>query len=319
VDKINILDWLKREAAVNRNLYYKIRLGDINPYVRIISIHTIEKSFTSSLRFNRHYQFHYVLDGTATFHIDGINYTANKGDLCLWAPGQAHSISTTDLFSATVAGVQFDFTRNFSELNYILMPYSESNFNEKYINEIIEFIDIEGFPPYIGINNRQFAEIILKTAEKYFLYGGKYGEEKASAKLKEFFIFLQDELLIKAPNKYNGKNHIELLEYIRSHFHCDISNNKLAVEFGYHPVHLNRIVINLTGLSLHQYIIKLRMEEALQLLQITNLSITEIAEKMAISTQTVKNQLVKAKKYITPYQQEILGSTISIIWILFNH
>jgi AraC-like DNA-binding protein len=280
---------------MNRNQYKKIRLGDINPYVRIINIHTIEKSFSTLLRYNRHYQFHYVFNGTAVFHIDGIDYTSSKGDLCLWAPGQAHSIFTTDVSSATVAGVQFDFTRNFFDLNYLLIPYSKSNFNENYINEIIEFTDIGGFPPYIRIKNRQFAEIILETAEKYFLYGGKYAEEKTSAKLKEFFIFLQDELLMKTSNKNKDINHIELLEYIRSHFHCDISNNKLAMEFGYHPVHLNRIIINLTGLSLHQYIIKLRMEEAIQLLQITNLSITEIAEKVGYSNSQYFSRLFKAK------------------------
>ena len=61
-----------------------------------------------------------------------------------------------------------------------------------------------------------------------------------------------------------------------------------------------------------------KCRETFVLNKLENYSITEIADKMALSPQTVKNQLVKAKKYIKPYQREILESAVSIIWMLFT-
>jgi AraC-like DNA-binding protein len=278
-----------------RNVVKKIKLGDINPFVRLIRIHTIKKAFNTGIRYNHHYQLHYVFNGIGHFHINGRDYTAKKGELCLWRPGQAHSIASSHSNSVTVAGVQFDFTHNFSHLDYLLVPYNSMSFDEKHINEIIEFTDTEGFPPYIRLNNCMAAEEILKTAEKYFQCDGIYGKEKASAKLKEFFILLAEELITKTSNKkHHTKNH-KLLEHIKKNFRNDMSNYELAVEFGYHPVHLNRIVLDLTGMSLHQYIIKLRIDEALHLLQNTNLQIRQVAEKVGYDNPQYFSRLFKSK------------------------
>lgn len=47
-------------------------------------------------------------------------------------------------------------------------------------------------------------------------------------------------------------------------------------------------------------------------------SISEIADSLLISPQTVKNQLTKATKFIKPYQQEILASSVSLLWFIQN-
>lgn len=48
-------------------------------------------------------------------------------------------------------------------------------------------------------------------------------------------------------------------------------------------------------------------------------SITEISESLTLSPQTVKNQLVKATKHIKPYQQEILASSLSLLWFFSKY
>lgn len=278
----------------------RIGLGDINPFVRVIKIHTINKSYKTCLRYNRHYQFHYVLNGTGYFHINGIDYIAKKGELCLWTPGQVHSIASSDTSPLDVVGVQFDFTRNYSNYNYLPVAYSKDDFDANCINEIIEFDNFKGFDPHIKLKNYSLTENILQTAERYFSYGTKYSEEKASAKLKEFFILVAEESVMQISNKYDNLNGIEILDYIKKNYYYDISNKELAKQFGYHPVHLNRIIINLTGMSLHQYIINLRINEALHLLQVTNLSISQIAEKVGYLNSGYFSRLFKAKTGYAP-------------------
>ena len=273
----------------------QITIGDINPFIRLIKIHTINKGFNTGLRYNPHYQFHYVLNGTGHFHIDGTTYTAKNGGLCLWAPGQVHAIAASDTCPLQVVGVQFDFTRNYASDLYILASYNKQSFNESAIREIIEFTDFKGFAPHTIICNRFSAENILKSVESAYNNSERYGEAKASAKLKEFFILLAEESNQQLNLNQHSKNKIGLLEYIRNHYYENISNLKLAAKFGYHPVHLNRIVLESTGMSLHQYIIKLRISEALHLLQHSNLSISQIAEKVGYSNPQYFSRIFKAK------------------------
>ena len=58
-----------------------------------------------------------------------------------------------------------------------------------------------------------------------------------------------------------------------------------------------------------------KCREIFILRKLENYSITEIAEKLFISPQTVKNQLTKATQLIRPYYEEILVSTISVLFL----
>lgn len=278
----------------------KIRLGDINPFLRVVRIHTLKQSFKTGLRYNPHYQLHYVFDGVGDFYIDGNTYTAKKGELVLWAPGQVHSISVSNLGAMTVAGIQFDFTRNFSTDHYFPIFYNKDTFSDNMINEVIEFTNFKGFSPYIKVKNPVIIEALLRQAEKYFLEGSRYCEEKASATIKAFFIQLADESILHTPAKPSDKSHDALMKYINQHFHQNLSNHQLSKTLGYHPVHLNRIVLSLTGMSLHQYIIKLRINEALHLLQITNLPINVIAEKVGYTNPQYFSRLFSSKTGYPP-------------------
>ena len=278
----------------------QITIGDINPFIRVVRIHTINKGFKTGLRYNPHYQFHYVLSGIGHFNIDGSTYTAEKGDLCLWAPGQVHAIAASETCALEVVGVQFDFTRNYASDLYMLASYNKHSFKESAIREIVAFTDFKGFAPYTRICNRFLAENILKSVESAYNNSEKYGEEKASANLKEFFILLAEESNQQLTQKQHAKNKIALLSYIRNHYYENISNQKLAANFGYHPVHLNRIVLEATGMSLHQYVIKLRISEALHLLQHSNLSISQIAEKVGYTNPQYFSRIFKAKTGYCP-------------------
>lgn len=56
-----------------------------------------------------------------------------------------------------------------------------------------------------------------------------------------------------------------------SGYHCGIS---------LHPNYINRLIRRATGMSLHQYIIKTRMQKAKELLAFSTLSIAEIAQSL---------------------------------------
>ena len=67
------------------------------------------------------------------------------------------------------------------------------------------------------------------------------------------------------------------LQTIDAHFNERLTCRSVAEKFSYHPNYVNRIVRELTGWSLHEYIIHVKVHHASQLLMETDMSITDIA------------------------------------------
>ena len=71
-------------------------------------------------------------------------------------------------------------------------------------------------------------------------------------------------------------------DYIREHYAEELTNRDLADLVGYHEYYLNRIFAAHTGMKLHEYLIKVRMEQAAYLILNTALPLSTIAEQVGI-------------------------------------
>ena len=71
-------------------------------------------------------------------------------------------------------------------------------------------------------------------------------------------------------------NHI--LAYIHENFSQNITNRSIGTFFGYHPNYISTLVNRLTGMPLHQYIIRVRLTNAVNFLENTSYSCDEIAQ-----------------------------------------
>ena len=70
-----------------------------------------------------------------------------------------------------------------------------------------------------------------------------------------------------------------ILNYIQENYKRHISNSDIGRELNFHPNYLNRIMLIHTGKSLHKYLLNFRLTKALDLLQTTPMTVTEIAEE----------------------------------------
>lgn len=71
-------------------------------------------------------------------------------------------------------------------------------------------------------------------------------------------------------------------DYIRSNYHRELTNEQLGTLAGYHPYYLNRLFYGYTGMKLHQFLVKVRMEQASYLIINTQLPLTAVAEQVGI-------------------------------------
>jgi len=73
------------------------------------------------------------------------------------------------------------------------------------------------------------------------------------------------------------REHKKSLLHCISNYNESLTNHIVSELFNIHPNYINDQMVMHTGLSLHKYIISLRISKAIGMLETTNMQITEIA------------------------------------------
>ena len=196
-----------------------------------------------------HIEFIFVLEGTLEVTVENDTYILSKGNCIIIMPYQVHSYTT----------------KNSSEIFFIACP-------PDYINEHKQFLTSNVFVPPIshfdniasdiinGLVDSDFKDDFKKKALLYYSLSGFFNScvPKERSPL-EFDVFRRG------------------IAYISEHFREDITLKSVASSVGVTPSHLSRVLNkgNTSGFS--ELLNTLRIYHAKQLLETTNLSISEIA------------------------------------------
>ncbi|MFC5450552.1 response regulator [Paenibacillus aestuarii] len=97
-------------------------------------------------------------------------------------------------------------------------------------------------------------------------------------------------------------------QYIRTHYHADLSLEKVAAIVYLNPVYFSQLFKQKTGFGFKEYVIHLRLEQAKQLLMNPKLKLAEIAERIGYQDMRHFTQVFRKKYGTTPseYRQENL-------------
>ncbi|MFD0696715.1 AraC family transcriptional regulator [Paenibacillus sp. GCM10027628] len=74
----------------------------------------------------------------------------------------------------------------------------------------------------------------------------------------------------------------KIMEYIHDHYANRLTLTELSRIFGYSPQHLNRIFRKELGYSVHQYILKIQLEQAAELLGNKMLTVEQVADRVGM-------------------------------------
>ncbi len=278
-----------------------IQLDEINPYIRRASKHIITRGLDTGIRLNNHYQLHYILKGRGVFIIAGQRFEVKEDDFMIWCPGEEHRIVSNKDKPLEVIGVQFDFTRKYCDDIYPCVHYNRSNFSWDKINEVIKIKEIDTINPYIKVLEPKTIKDYLSDIVRLYESNSKYAQHIMSGLLKVVLIRLfEDNVNNTAKFKVKKEIIIELLDYIHDHYTENLSNSFLGNLFGYHPNHLNQMVVNHTNHTIQQYIIHIRMNKAIDLIANTNYSIGEVANLVGNYSVHYFSRLFKSKTGLRP-------------------
>jgi len=286
-----------------RNVKLRMSFEKINPYVRFINLMSCEPGFQTGPRLNYDHQLLYVYKGKGIIEINNIRYEAAPHDLFYYKPMVVHSITADSEDPFTITGIHFDYTNDNPDKWLVVASLKDGlpNLEPKYREVIFE--DFPGFPPHINLANApDIKDILIRMVDEYdsrYLF--------SDVNLRGMFLMLLSIVSRMVTNKREGIEGNEqvsddIIKYLQDNYMEDLTNEKLASRFYFHPNYLNHLIVTSTGKSLHQYLIELRIKKAVDMLLNTQLNISEIANAVGYNDIHYFSRLFKKKVGFTPNQ-----------------
>jgi len=229
-----------------------------------------------------------VLEGRIKLRIGAIDYECEKGDIIFVLPSMLHGV-TSLTEDAAIEGIVF-------ETSLIDMPSIQVDFSELFRrNHHIQYIIKENDEIYDEMN--MYIGKILKV----------YGTFSANARihLAAYLLMIMGLLISKylleiSIHDTDYKKLVPVLQYIDTHYTEKIQISELSNLIHVCDDRLIRLFKDVIGETPVEYIVSIRVEQALKLLMEDDLSIAEIAERSGFGSATYMSRVFKQKLGVTP-------------------
>jgi len=258
-----------------------------------------DKTWSMEPNIHENYEMVYMKKGFAVFEISGQKVELGPNDIIIIKPLQYHKFSVK-----SENGCEF-IVLNFTFENRINGEYSQIP-----MEDFLNFVSSKETGPYIALKVSPKNEIvvlmnrILKERES-----SEPGSEFLNYLLiMELFVLLSRALKMEWENSIKTKSPKlkELIgiaiNFIHNNFERDISLGDIAKFVFLSPSYFTRAFKEETGMSPINYLLKVRIERAKELLADTSLKISDIALNVGFSNQQRFNEMFKKYAGVTPLQ-----------------
>ena len=248
---------------------------DIDPFVRyaqLIELNT--PRFIDAKAYD--YRMFYVLSGSGTTEVNGVEYKMSHGSLLMWPPGMEYSLLAKAEGDVSMVGFNFDLTQRHAHLETPIPPLRAANFDSAHIVELLGCADIESINGVVHVDNLMVVETTLLEALFEYRQKRRFYTKRVNSLFASAMWNVVRASLPPAQSNAIGSSVEDVMTYVSEHFSEQITNESIARRFNYHPNYLNRLIRVHTGKSLHRYLLDYRIAHAVDLLQITDMSITDI-------------------------------------------
>ena len=293
------------------------QMEKIDPYVRMMRLK--KASMMSGKWKDIDYVFTYIASGSADFIVEGNKYILSAGSVIIMPPYMTHIILSHGKETLVQYIMHFDF---FEEPERRSLIHKDVLEDEAYSvpmsereREICPDVIIADIPEaersdvvrrYLGLL-REFQE--KRKGRKLLLKADCMGLLVATMRNRRD---IQEVSESEKKSKTKAWIHIEqAVEFINK---CDLSegpdNDSIARAAGVSPNYLTRIFQEYIGVSLHKYVMHLKVEKARQLLLTGNVNITEAAAMTGFSSIHVFSKTFKNVMGISP--SEFLNQSMQV-------
>lgn len=281
----------------------RLSMNDLAPFVRYVQqyeVPTSQKRGAPMLNAYDHRLF-YIYSGTGQIRFRDRTCSVTRGDLLIWQSGIEYLQVHSSEHSLMLLGCNFDFTRRHRHTVYPIPPDPVDVFQPDLILEHVEMPEVPALcEPILLHNMTQLEPILLQMLEEYHNQKS-YTAIRLSAMMLDVLCTTFRCLHTPPAGVAKSSRHVdEIIEYIHQHYAERITNQTLGQHFSYHPNYLNKLMVQSTGKSLHQYLIDYRITRAIDLLSTTDEPISGIALRAGFQDICHFNRVFKQKTNRTP-------------------
>jgi len=182
----------------------------------------------------------------------------------------------------TYLAVNFDYTQNNIDKSTPIPPVPPEEYSDDDRIESVTFSDFTELNGVLHINGMESIAGRLISIEQEFFNKHICYEQIISCMFSEVLI---ECLRMKKKQCFTGGSETlkSIIGYIYEHYSLPLSNKDIADIYNLHPNYVNSLVKQYTGMSLHQYLLKIRIIHSLEYLNSSDMNIGEIALKCGFS------------------------------------
>lgn len=280
--------------------YFKHKLSNLISVNKIVTIHyfEFEKNFKSVIESHDFWELVYAERESIICTADSQKIILNEGEILFHKPNEAHSLSANGKTAPNVFILSFvcksesikffenkKFTLNTRLVNFLysILEEGKKTFNIPFSNPSLKKMELL---PYATLGGEQ----LVKNYLEIFLIN-LLREQTETKQGNSTFLPIK-ELSIKPIN--------DVILVLEQNIYNNISIEDICKKTAYSKAYLFRIFKAKTGKTIMNYYLELKINKAKQLLRENELSVREIAEKLAFSMPDYFTKTFKRVTGITP-------------------
>ena len=214
----------------------------------------------------------YCTAGWANLEVGAQRIHLSHGDLLFVPAGTPYRATMLGEGFDTIT-LNFDFSQENACISTAVPPL--------YEDKLIDFAPLESEAPPDEFRTtllvREFGEgeRYMRDIEHEYRHKKLYAEKRTSLLLSSLLILTLRRATAFATPRFSTLAE-QVAAYLRNHYREPCTNKTIGEIFSYHPNYLNRLMVAYTGLSLHKYLTRTRIDRAIDLLSTTTLSVSEV-------------------------------------------
>jgi len=240
----------------------------------------------------------YVFEGKCINIIDNSTQKLGEGNVCIIPPNVEHSVAVNDDNSLVLNFVvrASTFNQSFTDL------LNSNDVLSAYFNEVIYSNRYRKYLLFHTRNTPAFKQTALAMFDVY-----RHKDSFYNRIINGYFMVLMGTLLqmyddsVEYPESYIEKYNVtpKLISYIASNSEY-VTLEDCAKRFHFSQRYLGRLVKKETGCTFPQYVTRIRIQNAKNLILQNNLSIEEIASKLGFYDSSYFIRVFKKEMGCTP-------------------
>lgn len=251
-------------------------LQEVNPFLRC------------AVRF-RYTQFHsircpadarilYVIDGSGKLFLEGAEHSLCAGSMALIGPGVVYRMELDTPLDLIALNFDYTWERQALDVPLDALPPEAAEDVEKVVFEDCAVLSAPVILQHVQLFQNTLEDILCVSQDKKC-----YHREEAASLLKALLIRLARKALLT--DTAGDAIADRLIQYLKEHYRENLTVEQIASHFNYHASHMNRVMRKATGTTIRSYLIRCRMDAAEKHLLSTDMTISQVAEAVGISSE----------------------------------